>query len=167
MSKKIQSIYWRSVEEWDNKLEWFSRRLNRNIGILFVICQDLDDDVRSERQMILNKSAPVSSAVVVVQDLVQQFKKRKENSFFQQPYTAVNHLNFYASQGSCFGLLGTNGAGKTTTFRVLINDIQPTSGQINIKKLVSYWLCWIWSHVRDFSHHRTIQKSVSVRNSIG
>ena len=56
--------------------------------------------------MILNKSAPLSSAVIVVQDLVQQFKKRKDNSFFQHQYTAVNHLNFYAPQGSCFGLLG-------------------------------------------------------------
>lgn len=56
--------------------------------------------------MILNKSVLSSSAVVVVQDLVQQFKKRKDNSFFQHQYTAVNHLNFYALQGSCFGLLG-------------------------------------------------------------
>lgn len=56
--------------------------------------------------MILNKSAPLTSAIVVVQDLVKQFKKRKDNSFFQRQYTAVNHLNFYVPQGSCFGLLG-------------------------------------------------------------
>ena len=77
------------------------------INTLFIIWQELDEDVRNERQMILNKSAPSTSAVVVVQDLVKQFKKRKDNSFFQRQYTAVNHLNFYALQGSCFGLLGT------------------------------------------------------------
>jgi len=31
-----------------------------------------------------------------------------------------------------FILLGANGAGKTTTFRMLINDIKPTSGKIVI-----------------------------------
>jgi ABC-type oligopeptide transport system ATPase subunit len=57
--------------------------------------------------MILNKSEPVISAVVVLQDLVVTFKKRKEKSVFQRQYTAVDHLSFYVPQGSCFGLLGT------------------------------------------------------------
>jgi ABC-type glutathione transport system ATPase component len=57
--------------------------------------------------MILSKNAASISAVVVVQDLVHMFKKRKEKSFFQRQYTAVDHLNFYVQQGSCFGLLGT------------------------------------------------------------
>jgi ABC-type multidrug transport system ATPase subunit len=39
-------------------------------------------------------------------------------------------------------VLGANGAGKTTTFRMLINDLKPTSGEIfinrrNIHKKVS------------------------------
>lgn len=88
--------------------------------------------------MILNKSAPSTSAVVVIQDLVQMFMKRKEKSVFQQQYTAVDHLNFYVSRGSCFGLLGINGAGKTTTFRMLIKDIKPTSGDISIRKIVRF-----------------------------
>lgn len=29
-------------------------------------------------------------------------------------------------------LIGANGAGKTTTFRMLINDVKPTSGKIII-----------------------------------
>ena len=38
---------------------------------------------------------------------------------------------------------GANGAGKTTTFRMLINDLKPTSGEIiingrNINKIVEY-----------------------------
>ena len=31
-----------------------------------------------------------------------------------------------------FGLLGVNGAGKTTTFKMLTNDITPTSGKAYI-----------------------------------
>jgi ABC-2 type transport system ATP-binding protein len=39
--------------------------------------------------------------------------------------------------------LGANGAGKTTTFRMLINDLKPTSGEIfingrNINKIVAH-----------------------------
>jgi ABC-2 type transport system ATP-binding protein len=40
-------------------------------------------------------------------------------------------------------VLGANGAGKTTTFRMLINDLKPTSGEIiingkNINKIVNH-----------------------------
>ncbi|MFA4922332.1 MAG: ATP-binding cassette domain-containing protein, partial [Candidatus Neomarinimicrobiota bacterium] len=43
---------------------------------------------------------------------------------------AVDDLSFETSQGSTFGLLGPNGAGKTTTIRMIMNIIQPDSGQI-------------------------------------
>jgi ABC-type multidrug transport system ATPase subunit len=44
---------------------------------------------------------------------------------------------------SIFFFSGANGAGKTTTFRMLINDIKPSSGNIiingkNINELVNY-----------------------------
>jgi ABC-type oligopeptide transport system ATPase subunit len=51
--------------------------------------------------MIRNESLSSTSAVVVVKDLVQIFQKRRRQ------YVAVDHLNFYVPQGSCFGLLGT------------------------------------------------------------
>ncbi|CAF3479865.1 unnamed protein product [Rotaria sp. Silwood1] len=92
----------------------------------------LDKDVRDERRMILNNRALFTSTVVLVRDLVQQFKKRKRKLLFSPYFTAVDHLNFYVPKQSCFGLLGANGAGKTTTFRMLINDIQPTAGEILI-----------------------------------
>jgi len=139
--------------------------------------------------MILSKSVPSTSAVVVIQDLVQMFMKRRDKSFFQQQYTAVDHLSFYVPQGSCFGLLGTyscrftmdffiifllfcfhlgtNGAGKTTTFRVLINDIEPTSGDISIRKIVGIFPLLMSYIERTFSFDRTIQKLAFVHNSIG
>ncbi|CAF3926709.1 unnamed protein product [Rotaria sordida] len=97
----------------------------------------LDEDVRNERQLILNQSQLTKSAVVIVRDLVQEFKKRKEKSVEKRIHRAVDHLNFFVSPSSCFGLLGANGAGKTTTFRMLINDIQPTSGEVIINQMKS------------------------------
>ncbi|MBU4445725.1 ATP-binding cassette domain-containing protein [bacterium] len=45
---------------------------------------------------------------------------------------AVDELSFNVPKGSVFGLLGPNGAGKTTTIRMIMNIIQPDSGDILI-----------------------------------
>ncbi|MCM3670968.1 ABC transporter ATP-binding protein [Mesobacillus maritimus] len=46
---------------------------------------------------------------------------------------AVNNLSFEIKPGEIFGLIGQNGAGKTTTFRMILNLLPPTSGQIDWK----------------------------------
>jgi len=46
--------------------------------------------------------------------------------------TAVNNISFKVPQGAVYGLLGPNGAGKTTTIRMIMNIIQPDSGEILI-----------------------------------
>ncbi|CAF3110060.1 unnamed protein product [Rotaria socialis] len=97
--------------------------------------QQLDTDVRNERQLILNQSQSTSSAIVIVQDLVHEFQKPKDASSTTRIHRAVDHLNFFVPPSSCFGLLGANGAGKTTTFRLLINSIQPTSGEVFINRI--------------------------------
>lgn len=43
---------------------------------------------------------------------------------------AVNDLSFKVKNGKIFGLVGRNGAGKSTTFRMILNIIEPTSGEI-------------------------------------
>ncbi|MEA3500125.1 MAG: ATP-binding cassette domain-containing protein [Candidatus Marinimicrobia bacterium] len=45
---------------------------------------------------------------------------------------AVDDVSFEVSKGSIYGLLGPNGAGKTTTIRMIMNIIQPDSGEIFI-----------------------------------
>ncbi|WP_214699613.1 MULTISPECIES: ABC transporter ATP-binding protein [unclassified Exiguobacterium] len=45
-------------------------------------------------------------------------------------YTAVDGLTFRVPQGEMFGLLGANGAGKTTTFRMILDILKPTDGNI-------------------------------------
>ncbi|CAF4216122.1 unnamed protein product, partial [Rotaria sordida] len=91
-----------------------------------------DEDVRRERQLILHDNETTKSSVIVVGDLVKEFKEGKSKSNDKSTYLAVNHLNFHVQKRACFGLLGANGAGKTTTFRMLVNDIKSTSGKIII-----------------------------------
>lgn len=45
---------------------------------------------------------------------------------------AVNDLSFAVSQGEIFGLIGPNGAGKTTTIKMMMDIIQPDSGEVTI-----------------------------------
>lgn len=46
--------------------------------------------------------------------------------------TAVDHINFEATDGEIFGFLGPNGAGKTTTIRMLTGITNPTEGTAKI-----------------------------------
>ncbi len=48
---------------------------------------------------------------------------------------ALNNLNLSIEKGEIFCLLGANGAGKTTTINLLMNFIQPTSGEALINGL--------------------------------
>ena len=43
---------------------------------------------------------------------------------------ALKDLNFKAEDGKIFGIIGRNGAGKSTTFRLILNIIEPTNGEI-------------------------------------
>lgn len=43
---------------------------------------------------------------------------------------AVNQLSFTATPGKILGLIGQNGAGKTTTFRLILQFLKATSGEI-------------------------------------
>jgi ABC-2 type transport system ATP-binding protein len=45
---------------------------------------------------------------------------------------AVADLSFSVAQNEIFGLIGPNGAGKTTTIRMMMDIIQPDSGEVTI-----------------------------------
>jgi len=49
----------------------------------------------------------INASVILVRDLVKQFKKRKSKSSGNRIYLAVDHLNFHVQKRACFGLLGT------------------------------------------------------------
>lgn len=44
----------------------------------------------------------------------------------------VQNLNIQVARGDIFGFLGRNGAGKTTTIRMIMDLIQPTTGEIRL-----------------------------------
>ena len=44
--------------------------------------------------------------------------------------TSVSDVSLHIRRGRIYGLLGRNGAGKTTLMKMLVNLIQPSSGEI-------------------------------------
>jgi ABC-2 type transport system ATP-binding protein len=67
---------------------------------------------------------PLSYPVIELDNLSKQYSKN--NKF------ALDNLNLAIYPGEVYGFLGPNGAGKSTTLRLLMNFIQPTSGQAKI-----------------------------------
>ena len=51
--------------------------------------------------------------------------------------TAVKDISFKVEDGKVLGIVGRNGAGKSTIFRMILNLINPTKGEIlfNAKKI--------------------------------
>ena len=47
---------------------------------------------------------------------------------------AVDNINFKIRKGETFGLVGESGCGKTTTARLMLNLIEPTSGEVYFLK---------------------------------
>lgn len=44
------------------------------------------------------------------------------------------NVNIKFSSGNCYGLIGANGAGKSTFLKVLSGELEPTTGEVHIKK---------------------------------
>ena len=64
----------------------------------------------------------MADSAIVTRGLKKQFGKK----------AAVEGLDLEVPTGSVFGFLGRNGTGKTTTIKMLMNLLQPTSGQAEV-----------------------------------
>ncbi|MBP3635795.1 MAG: ATP-binding cassette domain-containing protein [Bacilli bacterium] len=65
--------------------------------------------------------------------------KVKNVTKFYGENKAVDNLSFEVKEGEIFGLLGANGAGKTTTFRMIMNLLEPSKGEITLNnKKIDY-----------------------------
>ncbi len=47
-------------------------------------------------------------------------------------FKALDSLDFFMTRGECLGLLGSNGAGKSTTIRILIGQLKPNAGRVQV-----------------------------------
>jgi len=59
---------------------------------------------------------------------------------FGRSLPVFDSLNLQVLEGSVFGLIGPNGAGKSTTIKILMNILQPSSGQAEVLAVDSRWL---------------------------
>ena len=60
--------------------------------------------------------------VIETKNLTKKFKNQ----------TAVDSINIKLEKGKIYGLLGKNGAGKTTTMSMILNLVNPNSGEIKL-----------------------------------
>ncbi len=79
-------------------------------------------------------------------------------------FKAVDNLSFSVERGSIFGFLGPNGAGKTTTLRILLDIIQPTSGQVAILGADS--ALKVRRRIGYLPEERGLYKKMTARNTI-
>ncbi|MBP0961599.1 MAG: ATP-binding cassette domain-containing protein, partial [Oscillospiraceae bacterium] len=48
--------------------------------------------------------------------------------------TLFKNVDLKFTNGNCYGIIGANGAGKSTFLRVLSGDLEPSTGEVSIKK---------------------------------
>ena len=86
---------------------------------------------------------------IEVKNLVKKYKiiEKEEGlvgyfkNLFKPKYrelTAVNNINFNIEKGELVGYIGENGAGKSTTIKMLTGLLTPTSGEVQVNKLIPY-----------------------------
>jgi len=48
--------------------------------------------------------------------------------------TLFKNVDLKFTNGNCYGIIGANGAGKSTFLRILSGELEPTTGEVSIKK---------------------------------
>ena len=55
--------------------------------------------------------------------------------------TLFKDVDLKFTPGNCYGIIGANGAGKSTFLRILSGELEPTTGNVSIKKGVRMSAC--------------------------
>jgi ABC-type uncharacterized transport system ATPase subunit len=103
----------------------------------------LPDKIKIGRIVTYPKATCVGTSGIFTMEKAYSFAMNK--SLDQQPIVraraltklfgskpAVNQIDFDIWPGEIVGFLGPNGAGKTTTIRMLLNILNPTSGELTL-----------------------------------
>ncbi len=72
-------------------------------------------------------------ALLEVQHLVKEFRRRGGLLRAAAPVRAVDDVSFAIEAGETFGLVGESGSGKTTTGRCILRLVEPTAGSVTFK----------------------------------
>jgi len=62
---------------------------------------------------------------------------RGKSSAKQQPFKALDDVDFKVEKGEVLGIIGTNGAGKSTLLKLLARVSVPTKGEIKVRGSVA------------------------------
>ena len=77
---------------------------------------------------------PTDEVAVSVRNLVKTFRRRRGFSRVFDDVSAVSDISFDIGRASTLGLVGESGCGKSTTARCVLRLIEPTSGQVFIRR---------------------------------
>ena len=67
----------------------------------------------------------MGEVVLEVRDFSFKYRQTKRK--------ALKKINFQVKKGEFFCIIGANGAGKTTLLKLILNELQPTTGKIEIQ----------------------------------
>ncbi|MDC7783991.1 ABC transporter ATP-binding protein [Priestia megaterium] len=81
---------------------------------------------------------------------------------------AVRDINISLYKGEVFGLIGKNGSGKSTTLRMILNDINPTSGSLELfgKKINSRKHKGLYSRIGSFLSDKQLYHNLTVYENL-
>ena len=85
---------------------------------------------------------------MIIKSISKNFLKRY--LFKSESVKILEDVNFILNKGDIFGITGPNGAGKTTLFKIILNLIEPSNGNIDIVNRSSKYLAYINTNSRSF-----------------
>lgn len=146
LQRKAEALHAEEVENahFDKKLAqeevWIRQgikaRRTRNEGRVRAL-----EKMRSERNQRRNQVGKVAMNVASADRSGKLVSEAENVSFEYDGKPIIKGLNTTILRGDKIGIIGPNGAGKTTLLRLLLGDLQPTSGRITngTKQEVAYF----------------------------
>ena len=73
--------------------------------------------------------------IVKAKDLTFEYIRRDEEGNVEGITTAVDHVNMDIQPGEFIAILGHNGSGKSTLIKILLKEVEPTSGRVVVNDM--------------------------------